>query len=243
MRPPALSGHPRPMRDLRKLVSATVIVSFSIAALMGVIALASGGAFGDTEARVLATTVIVGIESVAVLCYLALAGHRYAVVGIAGAACSAVATGVALCLTWSDSLDGLDVWRVFGVAVTLAASLAQASLLIALAEQRRSLRPGLYATLLAIAVVAVMVVGPIATESGMSGAYWRWFGVIAILDVLGTVVVTALGFVRRAEPGPRLALAGLTPVTEARLVEVAIELGTTPDRLVAEALNSYLMSR
>ena len=113
-------------------------------------------------------------------------------VGITGAACSVVATGLALCLTWSHNLDGLDVWRVFGIAVALAASLAQASLLVALAEQRRSLRPGLCATLLAIAVVAVMVIVPIATESGMTGGYWRAFGVIAILDVLGTVVVTAL---------------------------------------------------
>ena len=164
-------------------------------------------------------------------------------VGITGAACSVVATGVALCLTWNHNLDGLDVWRVFGIAVTLAASLAQASLLIALAEQRRSLRPGLCATLLAIAVVAVMVIVPIATESGMSGGYWRAFGVIAILDVLGTVVVTALGFVRRPEPGPRSAFATLSRATEARLVEVAIDLGTTPDRLVAEALDSYLTPR
>ena len=50
-----------------------------------------------------------------------------------------------------------------------------------------------------------MVILPIVTESGMSGEYWRVFGIVAILDVLGTVVLTAAASsagVRRWTPTP-----------------------------------------
>src|SRR4051812_9961931 len=100
------------MRDLRKLVSALVIVSFSVAALLGIAALLGGGEFGDTQAQVLLTTVVVGMESVAVLCYLGLVGHRLVLVGLMGAASSAVATALALWLTWGGP-DGSTIWQAF----------------------------------------------------------------------------------------------------------------------------------
>ena len=229
------------MRDLRRLVSSLVIVSFSFAALLGIAALLGGGGFGETEAQVLLTTVIIGVESVAVLCYLGLAGHRLAAVGAAGAVVSVVATMLALWLTWGD--DGsTTVWRAFGVAVTLAVSLAQVSLLLALVG-RRKVWAGLGGTLLAVAVVAVMVIIPIVTESGMSDGYWRAFGVVAILDVLGTVVLTAVGVFRRRpdeeDTEPRL----LTAAVESRLVDVAQLRGTSPSQLVSEALDAFLAAR
>jgi hypothetical protein len=227
------------MTDLRRLVSTVVIVSFSLAALMGIIALVGGGNFGETEGRVLLTTVIVGVESVAMLCYLALAGHRLAVVGAAGALVSLVAFALALWLTWGHSMvDGDALWTTFGVAVTVAASLAQASLLLALAGKHR-IGPGLVATLAAITVVAVMTSIPILDGSELSDAYWRVFGVVAILDVLGTVVLTAIGaFGRRPDQDtePRL----LTTAVESRLLEAATELGTSPSQLITEALDAFL---
>lgn len=227
----------RVMSDLRRLVSTTVIVSFSLAALLGILALLGGGSFGETEGRVLLTTVIVGVESVAALCYLGLAGQRLAPIAAAGGVVSIAATVLALWLTWGGD-DSTWLWQAFGVAATLAASLAQASLLLALVG-RRTTRASLAGTLLAIAVVAVMAIIPIVTKSGMSDGYWRAFGVVAILDVLGTIVLTAIGvFRRRADEGtePRL----LTPAVESRLIDAAQQRGTSPSQLVSDALDAFM---
>ncbi|MBA2953141.1 hypothetical protein GON03_02380 [Nocardioides sp. MAH-18] len=228
------------MRDLRRLVSTVVIVCFSVAALLGIAALLGGGSFGETEARVLGTTLVIGLQSVAALCYLALAGHRYAAVGLAGGASSLVASGIALWATWGDGVpDG--AWRTFGVAVTVAASLAQASLLIALVR-RRSLRAALAATLLAIAAVALMVIYPIVAEPELDDGYWRLLGVLAILDVLGTVVLMALGLFRGRQP-EAAAPATLAAPVQARLVATARDLGTTPSQLVSDALDAFVARR
>jgi hypothetical protein len=231
------------MKDLRRLVATIVIISFSIAALMGIAALLSGGDFGETEGRILLTTVIVGTESVAVLCYLALAGHRLVAVGVVGGAVSLVAFGTALWLTWGvgDNIDGSEPWELLGVSVTLAASLAQASLLIALAGKRR-IGAGLVGTLAAITVVAAMISVAIIDGEDLGDAYWRILGVVAILDVLGTVVLTAVGaFGRRTstEAEPRL----LSTAVESRLLDAARERGVSPSQLVADALDAFLTPR
>jgi hypothetical protein len=223
------------MRDLRRVVSTAVIVCFSFAALMGIVALLSGGAFGEGEVRVLLTTTIVGTESIAVLCYLSVARNRLAAVGAVGGLTSLVPFGLALAFTWGVT-DADGVWKTFGVGLTLAASLAQACLLIAL-DARRETGAALPATLVAIAVVAAMVSWLILGEAGSDG-YGRALGVVGILDVLGTVVVSAMGAFRRT-PSARL----LDEDVETRLLRVAAERGTSPSRLVTEALDAYLTPR
>ncbi|TIC80486.1 hypothetical protein E8D34_19075 [Nocardioides sp. GY 10113] len=228
------------MKDLRRLAVAAVIVSFSVAALLGIGALLGGGALGTGEARVLTTTVIVGTESMAALCYLALAGHRFAAVGALGGAFSVAATLLALWLTWG----GDDGWRAFGVTVAIAASLAQASLLLRLAD-RRAPGPLLALTMATIAAVALLLVIPIIDDSGIGDGYWRLFGVVAILDVLGTVVVAATSLGRRGpeqgsgsaarDSSPRL----LSVEVERRVAEEAARRRVTPSQLVSDALDSY----
>jgi hypothetical protein len=231
------------MKDLRRLVSTVVIVSFSLAALMGIAALLGGGDFGETQTRVLITTIIVGFESIAALCYLSVAGHRLAVVGAAGGLVSLVAFVLALWLTWANTtFDDDGLLRTFGVALTIAVSLAQASLLLALAG-RRSLRPGLVGTLAAIGLMAVMIVIPILDDQGLGDGYWRIFGVVAILDVLGTVIVTALAaFRRRHDDGDRPGDL-LSEAVKARLMAEAHGRGTSPSQLVSDALDAYLTPR
>lgn len=227
------------MRDLRRTVAAVVIGSFSVAALLGIAALLGGGAFGEAESRVLLTTVIVGFESLAVLCYLALAGHRLVGVGVLGGLISLVCAGTALWWVWVswDSLDD-EPWRLFFSTLVLALTFAQASLLIRAAD-RDGLRAGMTATLVLAAVVAAMLIGPIVSESfPESDGYWRLFGVVAILDVLGTIVLMAMaGLGRRTAPSlpvPRL----LGAEVARRVAREAAERGTTPDALVSDALDA-----
>jgi hypothetical protein len=227
------------MADLRRLVSTVVVASFSVAALLGIYALLKGGDFGETEGNVLLTTVVVGLESIALLCYLASLGKPFAAVGYAGAPVSLLAAGIALYLTWAGDGEGdwVDLLKAFGVLVTLAASLAQASLLLALTARRR-MTAVLVGTLAAVGVVALMVVVAILGEDVDDG-FWRLLGVVAILDVLGTVVLaatSAFGRNRTEEPGPGLLSEGV----RSRVAAAARERGVTPDELVTDALDALL---
>ena len=225
------------MKDVRRLVATLVIGSFSIAALFGIIALIGGGELGETEGKILLTTVIVGVESIAMLCYLAVSGRRTAVVGIVGALVSLVPFGIALALTWGG-YDGDDaIWDVFGVSVTVAATVAHACLLLALHHGRRALL--LAGTLIAMTVVAAMICNAIVNGEDLGDLYWRLFGVVAILDVLGTVVYAALGVFerRKADDGePDL----MTPALESRVLDAAQARGVSPSQLISDALDSFL---
>jgi len=229
------------MRDLRRAVVNSIIGSFSLAALVGIVALLGGGSFGQTEGRILLTTLIVGLQSVAALCYLSLSGHRLAPVGVAGGVVSVVASGLALVLTWGGDSEGAV--RAFGVAVTIAASLAQASLLLALAGRER-VDALLGATLAAITIVALLVLVPILDVGDPGGGFARVLGVLAILDVLGTVLVSATAlFGRGRTPGPRTSDTEprlLSPALEVRLRDAARDRGTSPSQLISDALDNYL---
>src|SRR5690606_7548671 len=76
------SGTIGAMKGLRSVGVKVVVGSFSLAALLGILALLGGGSFSETQGRVLLPTVIVGVESVAVLCYLSVGGTRRAAVGL-----------------------------------------------------------------------------------------------------------------------------------------------------------------
>jgi hypothetical protein len=225
------------MKDLRGIVVKIVIGSFSLAALLGIIALLGGGDFGETEAKILLTTVIVGVESVAVLCYLSLAERPTAWIGALGGLVSLVPFVLALLLTW-EAIDDRDAfWQTFGVGITIAASIAQVCLLLALVERKR-IGGALAATLVSIAVVAVMISIAIVNGEDLGDFYWRSFGVVAILDVLGTVVLSALAAFGRGRPQGEPDL--LTAAVESRIVDAAAKRGMSPSQLVSEALDSFL---
>ena len=224
------------MKDLRRLVVTLVIGSFSIAALLGIIALLGGGELGETEGRVLLTTVVVGVESIAVLCYLAVAGKRAALVGLAGGLISLVPFALAMWFTWGGS-EPQWLWNVFGVSITVAATLAHACLLLAL--DRGRLRLVLAGTLVAMAIVAGMISNAIVNGDHLGDLYWRTFGVVAILDVLGTVVFAALGlFSRRATAAGEPDL--MTPALESRVLDAARSRGVSPAQLISDALDDFL---
>ena len=226
------------MKDLRSIVVRLVVVSFSVAALLGIAALLGADVLGETGARVLGTTCVVGVESIAVLCYLAVGGTRRQMLGVAGGLISLVPFGIMLWLIWAGEFD-LDITlRVFGVGLTTAASLAQACLLAAVADQPRPrVKPLLTATFAAMVVLAVMIVIPIVSASDPGDWYWRVLGIVAILDVLGTILVIALqkfsGASSTSVPEPSV----ITTAAESRLADAAHKRGTTPSALLDELLD------
>ncbi len=183
-----------------------IIVSFSLAAVVGIIALLSGD-FGETQGKIVLTTLLLGAASITALCHLAIADRAMRLVGFVGLAASTVALVSGLVLIWRDwsTVETLEWFKIFGVAGVLAVSFAHANLLLLLAgRRRRVIRIGLMVTLVMIAAVAIMIILPIVSDGQIPGigaeeGYWRFFGVVGILDVLGTVVVPVLAiFVKDA---------------------------------------------
>lgn len=218
------------------------IASFSVAALMGVTALITGNGFGDTENRILLTTLLVGVASVVVLCCLATADTSAQPVGIAGGLAAVVATGAALVIIWAswETEPPLALGRTFGVAAIAAATLAQSSLLLTIGPHRTRLVLRLLAgTLVMAAVLAGLTSALVLGFEPHGSGYPRLIGVVAILDVLGTVVVAALAkFGGRAER----ATAGLQVPDDlaARVVAEAAATGRRPEEVLRDALEEAL---
>lgn len=200
-----------PVRGARRAMIVAVVASLIVASLCGIVALLGGG-FGDLQARIVATTLIVAAFGTSALCHLAVVTRSVRVLGFAGLAASVIAAGAALWLVWSgDELfegdgDG-SVLKTLLVATIVAISLAHANLLLLLAERRRTvIRTGLVLTLAAIAVAATMLALPVITDGAVGGGewYWRWFGVAGIVDALGTIALPVLALVLRGrrEHGP-----------------------------------------
>jgi F0F1-type ATP synthase assembly protein I len=225
---------------IRKVIVRVTIGSFSLAALLGIIALLRGGEFGQTQFRILLTTLLVGAVSIAVLCYLATAGRPSQPVGVAGGLIVLVPLVTALLMIWGDVEHGPSegVLKTFGVGTAVAATLAQASLLLTVGERGR---PGVRRILVGTLALAAMVSALIAGYTPPEGGYYhRILGVVAILDVLGTLVVAALmklgsGDLQRARADVRL------PHDLAESVaQLATKSGQSSDEVVAAAVRLYL---
>jgi len=227
----------------RRVAATLTIGSFSIAALMGIVALLAGGSFGEGEARVLLTTLIVGCASICALCYLATAGTRWALVGATGGVVLALPVVTSLVLVWSDwsSDDSDGILKAFGIGVVLALTLAQLCLLLSLAGDGR-LGLVLWPTLAIAVVLAGLITAMILEEIGADDV-WRLLGVLAILDVLGTLVTIALakfsdrGSARTRDPRLRVTLS--VDQTTA-LEQMANGAGRSPEQLVGDAVDRYL---
>jgi F0F1-type ATP synthase assembly protein I len=230
--------------SFRRIAATLTIGSFSVAALMGIIALLGGGDFGENEARVLLTTLIVGCTSICSLCYLATAGTRWGAVGALGGVVVVLPAVTALVLVWSDwGVDSDGLSEAFGIGVVLALTLAQVSLLLALAGDGR-LGAVLWPTIAIATLLAVLISGMILGELDVDDL-WRLMGVLGILDVLGTLVTIALAKFGGRQDRRMPASAGRTSVTltvdqSRALDDLARRVGRSRDELIADAVARYL---
>lgn len=223
---------------VRRAVVAVTIVSFSLAALMGIAALLSVTSFGDTEIRILLTTVVVGCASVLSLACLVPLETRWSAVAVAGFLVTLATAALALTMVWAESdLFSDDVAKALGVGITASVTLAQICLLLGVSVHRPSIWP-LVATTIAVATVLAGLVIALVVGWDASDAGGRVIGIVAILDVLGTVVTLALGvFGGRADPALTVTV---SPDLAARMRQQAEQTGRPVGQLVDEALERYL---
>lgn len=232
---------------IRRWIVRVTIGSFSLAALLGIVALLGGGDFGETEGRILMTTLLVGVVSIAVLCYLTTAGRRSQPVGVAGGVVVLVPLVTGLMMIWLDSDNGLGEGTVktFGVGAIVAATLAQVCLLLAPGEKANPLaRRMLLGTIGLAAILAVMTSMLVLGVDPGEDSFYRAVGIVAILDVLGTVVGSAL-----IKFGPSAAgdhdssdvTLDLPPDVAAALAKRATATGRSRDEVAAEILRTHLI--
>ena len=233
-----------PVGSVRTTVVRTTIGAFSLAALLGIVALVGGRAFGSIEGRVLLTTMLAGVVSVLALCYLLTAGTRYQPVGVLGGVMVLVPLVTGLFLVWYDyeTDPPAALSRTFGVGAVASVTLAQACLLLAIGTTAGPVVRRILLTTLALSGILAVQVSALVLGLDPHGDYLRLLGVVAILDVLGTVVVAAL---TRFGAGTR------TPASVARVAlpadlvgrarERALATGETVDDVVASAVEAYLV--
>ena len=241
------------IRGARRTAVILIVASLSLTAVVGIFTLLSGD-FGVIQGKTMLTTLVIAVASLTALCHLAVVGRPVRVIGFVGLAASAIALVLGLAAIWInwDTSSGelvRELIRWFGIVGIVALSIAHANLLLLLATRRRTaVRVALGATLVAIAIVASMLIVPILTDFEVPGAnveYWRVFGVIAIVDALGTVVVPIIALFLRDEE-PVAAVAGSAPATtqeatgiEERIAALSATTGLDRERLLSAALDAY----
>jgi hypothetical protein len=224
--------------DVRRVVLAVTISSFSIAALMGIGALLGAGGFGETSVRVLLTTVVVGCASVVTLCCLVAVAGRFHVVGVAGFLLALCTAALGLLMIWSHSEDlAENLIQTFGVASAAAVTMAQVCLLLGLAGPRRSLAPLMWTTVGFAVVVFSMVSAMISGYDDPADDFLRTFGIVAILDVLGTLITIAVGVFGRSDDQGMTVV--LPPALAERVQAESAATGRPVREVVDQALARY----
>ncbi len=177
--------------DFKKYFLRTLVIALSIGAAIGIFIFLVGD-FGETEARLLLTTLAIGSYSLTGLCSAAnqnRAGLK--VFSITGMLISIIGFLVTLGAVW-ELVDLEDIWKTMVIFLILSVATAHASLLLLIRPKSKNITYSLIATMVFISLVALMLIKSIITEFDESEFYFRLLGVFSILNVLGTIVTPIL---------------------------------------------------
>ncbi|HEX6679121.1 MAG TPA: hypothetical protein VF063_00610 [Gaiellaceae bacterium] len=184
----------------RRFLLLSLVTALSVTALIAILAVL-GGAFGDTEWKVLATTGGFALASLfAMRGTILLDQGRNRDVGWAVVGLSALAFLLELKVVWIDDGNSEVTWKALAISAGFAGALGQIA--TSLARRRPSdpptVRPlsGL-AGACALLVEAMIAYAAIAEVS--DGDYYRFLGAVFILDVL---LFTLESMVRRLGARP-----------------------------------------
>ncbi len=172
----------------------TMIVSLSISALIGIFIFLFGD-FGETEARLLLTTLTIGGYSLTGLCCSVLYEKRkFTPLALSGMIISIIGFLYTVLVIWEAiDLDHDFTWKALIIFIVLAASTAHSCLLLLIKSEKSLVNSALSGTIIFISIVALMLIILVLNEFDNVGEfYFRLLGVFAILDVLGTIVTPIL---------------------------------------------------
>lgn len=183
----------------RRIVLSAVVGALTLTALLAITILLFGR-FGDTEGRILGTTMfLAGFGLLALPAGILFDQHRLQGLAVALLALAAFGFGLATTGVWSgDAPEALGKLTV--TVVALGVSAAQTA---ALAARRRKSDPrvvrALFAASTALAAVLASAAAVAVWAEVDSQLFFRLLGAAAVLDVLLVVLQPVLALMRRAE--------------------------------------------
>ena len=168
-----------------------LIVALTLSALVGIIVFIAGD-FGDTEIRILLTTLAIAGYSLSGLCSTTiLKKEPIRMLAYTGMVVAVMGFILAILGIWE--IVGIDdIWKLIMIFVISSFALAHISLLLTLWPQKLAIQYLLGLTIFFVMVVAIMLIDATLQEFNNDEIFFRLLGVVAILDVLGTIVTPIL---------------------------------------------------
>ena len=177
--------------DLKKYFLRSLVAARAVSALIGIFIFMMGD-FGDTEVRILLTTLTIGGFSLTGLCSASI-HHRIPLkyFSIIGLIVSAIGFFLSVGIVW-ELIDIENVWKLWIIFIILSVAIAHSSLLLQIIPKTDTIKYSLIATLFSIALVALMLIKSTLSEFDESEFYFRLLGVFTILDAFGTTATPIL---------------------------------------------------
>lgn len=254
----------RTIKGARRIAVWVIVVSLVITAAIGIFSLVTGS-LDETRAKIMLTTLSVAAFSILSLCHLAVLGRAIKIVGWMGIGTSIIAFASSATLIWWNWDDlafqpndfYMTVTKTFAVSGIVAVSFAHANLMLLLANAPWNwVRTSLMVTLVLIAVVPTLVIPPILTDGefppvSFQETYWRFFGVVLILDALGTIALPVTTLILRSQKrhdrevsppavtaSPGTFTVSLTPTDAKWVLAQAKESRSTPETIITSAVTA-----
>ena len=179
--------------NYKKFFLRTFIAALSVSALIGIIIFLFGD-FGETEAKLLGTTLAIGGFSITALgCSTIHEQDEFRAFSLIGMLISVFGFLFTVCAIWAlfDS-DHKWVAQTVFTFIILSVSTAHGSLLLQIKAKSKLIRNALIATIVFISIVTAMLIKATINDFEDSDFFFRLLGVFAILDVLGTITTPIL---------------------------------------------------
>jgi hypothetical protein len=179
--------------NLKKVFLYLLIGSLSLSALVAIFIFIVGS-FNDIDFKILLTTLTIGGYSLTGLCDSVLyANKKYFPIVFLGAFVSILGPLSTFVAIWGNSTSE-TLGNAVAIFAVLAISIAHISLLMLLAPEKHAVKVSLGATIIFIALVALMIIYLVLAQDSvlLGSSYFRWLGVFAVLDALGTIITPIL---------------------------------------------------
>jgi hypothetical protein len=181
--------------NYRRFFLLALIIALVFSALVGIYMFLIGD-FGDTENKILMTTLALAVYSLLGLCSAQVHGKQsLSVFSILGMVFSLFGFIASLEIIW-QIVPSLREPEFFMLLTILSFSFAHISLLLLLKISYPMVKYALYSTLSFIVIVAIMLSYVVITHYDTEGLFFRLLGVFAILDVLGSIVTPLIHLIK-----------------------------------------------
>jgi hypothetical protein len=152
------------------------------------------GKFDEIEIKMFLTVLSVGGYSLTALAAASLSEKsRDNIVTLAGIICSVMGFVVINWLIWDSFTSSELTWKAAFILMILSIALGQTCLLLHIKPKNDLVKLSLFGTILSISFVALMIINLVIGEFRyVDSGYLRLLGVLAVLDVLGTIATPIL---------------------------------------------------